>query len=415
MRVLLAPVGTRGDVQPLVALAVALKARGHDPLLIASSAFEPLATRWEVPFLAAGQDVRAWTERHAREIAHHPLRLVRALNRMLDDEIGVQFTILLGAARGADLLVGAGLQFAGPSVAERCGIPYRYVVYAPQTLESDAYPAPLVPLARLPRLLNRASWWLFRRVYNALFRGKLNRHRAQLGLAPCADVLRLVMPQTPLLAADVELVPLPAGGWHRPAVTGSFLLPDREPLPPELERFLDAGAPPIYFGLGSVTDPDAAATAELVLRAARDAGRRLVLSSGWAGYQLSAPAADCALIGPVNHQRLFPRVAVVIHHGGAGTTAAAARAGVPQIVVPHLGDQFVHAHRMHLLGVAAAPFGRRRLSLERLRAALAAVLETPAVRSAAAALAQTLRRRDGARAAVELLETPPATVARRKL
>ncbi len=404
MRVVLAPVGTRGDVQPLVALATALRERGHTTLLVASASFEPLARQWHVPFLAAGQDVEAWTARHAHEIARHPLRLLRALNQMLDDELKLQFDALRSALPGADLLVGAGLQFAGPSVAEALAMPYRCVVYAPQVLESDDHPAPLVPWRRMPRPFNRASWWLFGACCEALFRGKVNRHRAELGLAPRGSVLRLVMPEGAFLAADEELVPLPSRCRPQPVVTGSWSLPDTEPLPPELERFLDEGSPPVYFGLGSLTDPEAAATSAMVLQVVRERGRRLVLSRGWAGYELAEPAGDAIVIGAVNHQRLFPRVAVAVHHGGAGTTAAAARAGVPQIVIPHLGDQFEHARRMHELGVAPPPFGRRALSRMRLGAALGEVLDTPGVRGRAAELGRTLAQRDGVRAAVDQLE-----------
>jgi len=404
MKVVLAPVGTRGDVQPMVALAVALQERGHTVLLVTSAAFETLARQWNVPFLAAGQDVQAWTEQHAREVSRHPIRRVRALNQMLKEEIRGQFEVLVESTRGADFLIGAGLQFAGPSVAEAAGVPYRYAIYAPQVLESDEHPAPIVPCPHLPRLLNRVSWWLFRKLYNAVFRGKVNRYRASLGLAPCSDFLRMTMPDNSFLAADVELVPLPSRCRQSPVVTGSWILPDREPLPADLERFLDQGPPAIFFGLGSMTDPDRAATSELVLQAARAVGRRLVLSRGWAGYELPQPATDAFVIGAVNHQRLFPRVAAVVHHGGAGTVSAAARAGAPQIIVPHLGDQFVHARRMHQLGVAPLPFNRRQLSFERLSAALRHVLETPSVAMTAAALGKDLRQKNGARAAVEQLE-----------
>ena len=137
--------------------------------------------------------------------------------------------------------------------------------------------------------------------------------------------------------------------------TGAWILPDSSPLPPELKAFLDDGEPPVYVGFGSMPAADSAS--RTLINATRAAGRRLVLSQGWADLELIDDGPDCIAIGDVNQQALFRRIAAVVHHGGAGTTTAAARAGAAQVAVPMFSDQFYWGRRIRELGIgAAAPF-----------------------------------------------------------
>jgi vancomycin aglycone glucosyltransferase len=147
------------------------------------------------------------------------------------------------------------------------------------------------------------------------------------------------------------------GGWPDPAdpsvlQTGAWILPDERPLSAELEEFLDAGEPPIYFGLGSGREPEDAS--RVVIRSARALGRRVIVSRGWADLSVADGEPGCLAIGEANLQALFRRVAVVVHHGGAGTTALAALAGAPQVVVPQIYDQYYWAQRVHDLDIGAA-------------------------------------------------------------
>jgi len=134
--------------------------------------------------------------------------------------------------------------------------------------------------------------------------------------------------------------------------TGAWVLPDSRPRSAELERFLNAGEPPVYFGFGSIRAPEE--VAETMVQAARVLGRRAIVSRGWAGLSVPEDAPDCLVIGEVNHQALFQRVAAVVHHGGAGTTTAAACAGAPQVVIPQHYDQHYWARRVHQLGIGTA-------------------------------------------------------------
>ncbi|MQA12074.1 MAG: glycosyltransferase, partial [Pseudonocardiaceae bacterium] len=191
-----------------------------------------------------------------------------------------------------------------------------------------------------------------------------------------------------------------------------WILPDVRPLPAELVAFLDAGAPPVYVGFGSMPMRASTDVAQVTIEAIRAQGRRAVVSHGWADLALTDDRDDCFAIGEVNHQALFGRVAAVVHHGGAGTTTTATRAGAPQVVVPQAVDQPYWAGRVAELGIGAAHDGPTPTT-ESLSAALRTTL-TPETRARATAVAGTIRT-DGATVAATLLldavsrERPPVS------
>lgn len=181
-----------------------------------------------------------------------------------------------------------------------------------------------------------------------------------MGLSPVADVRSYLYTDRPWLAADPTLAP-----WPNPADTavfqmGAWLLPDQRPLPGDLERFLDAGEPPVYFGFGSLRTPPN--LAQVMIQTARKLGRRAVVSPGWADLSLIDDEPDCISIGEVNQQALFKRVAAAVHHGGAGTTTAAAGAGAPQVVIPQQSTSTTShdAPRTSESGAPTRPARRRR-------------------------------------------------------
>jgi vancomycin aglycone glucosyltransferase len=180
--------------------------------------------------------------------------------------------------------------------------------------------------------------------------------------------------------------------------TGAWILPDERPLPAELVAFLDAGTPPVYVGFGSVRVPDD--IDRVAIDAIRAQGRRAIVGRGWADLATIDDRDDCFVVGEVNHQALFARVAAVVHHGGAGTTTTAARAGAAQVVVPQIADQPYWAGRVADLGIGAAHDGPTP-TVESLSAALETAL-TPDTRARATAVAGMIRT-DGATVAARLL------------
>jgi len=294
------------------------------------------------------------------------------------------------------------LQIAAPSVAERMGIPYVFAAYCPAVLPSPHHAPPVLAIRGdmpAPSMADYSALWAQdAQRWNDTWGSLLNSHRASLGLAPVNDVRRYVLTDRPWLAADSTLGPWPDPADDAVLQTDAWILKDARPLSSELEAFLDAGEPPVYFGFGSIRAPED--LSRVMIESARAAGRRAIVSRGWADLTLVDEEPDCLRVGEVNQQALFKRVAAVVHHGGAGTTTAAARAGAPQVVIPQHYDQHYWAQRVHDLGIGIA-HASGPPTTDSLTSALEHTLRTDV--AARAQSIATAMRSDGAQAAAKRL------------
>ena len=353
MRALLAAVGTRGDVQPALALALELRKLGHSVRLCISPNFVDWANGLGVEAVAMGVEMRMPARKSGAMPSLTPEEL-RRLRESMPDLITDQFEIIGAAAKGCDVIVGANAhQYAAPSIAEHARISCVTAVYAPVAIPSpDLAPPPPPGQATDPTRTTVAEQWRqTAKAWNERALERINHNRSRLGMEPIDDVLDYVLTDHTWLAADRTLAPVAATPGRQVFQTGTWVLADRTPLPADLEAFMASGEPPVFAGFGSM--PAAGNTTRALIRAARAVGRRIIVSRGWADLALIDDAPDCIAVGDVSHDVLFPRVAAVVHHGGAGTTAAAARAGVPQVITPMFGDQFYWASRIVALGVGA--------------------------------------------------------------
>ncbi|MBT2365844.1 glycosyltransferase family 1 protein [Streptomyces sp. ISL-10] len=410
MRVLLLTYGSRGDVEPMAGLAAQLRELGAEVRVCAppDEEFAELLAGVGVPLVPCGPSVRALVTGVTPPSAADAFRLAAEL-------VAARFDTLASAAEGCDALVATGLMPAGArSVAEKLGIRYVYACYHPFELPSPHYPPSPRPGRPFPPDVtdNRVLWDLDAQRVNELYGAALNTHRASIGLPPVDNVRDHVFTDQPWLAADPTL-----GPWQELTdldlvQTGAWILPDERPLPAELVAFLDAGTPPVYVGFGSMPMRASTNVAQVAIDAIRAQGRRAVVGRGWADLALIDDRDDCFVVGEVNQQALFGRVAAVVHHGGAGTTTTAARAGAPQVVVPQFVDQPYWAGRVAELGIGAAHDGPTP-TFESLSAALGTAL-TPQTRARAGAVAGAIRT-DGATVAAKLLldsisrERPPVS------
>ncbi len=396
MRVLLSTYDSRGGVEPLLGLAAGLQALGAEALVCAPPDCAGRLAEVGVPLVPVGEPVRQLV---------HGVRPPSAADvpRIVSDLMAAWFDKVAAAADGCDALVASGLipaAAAARSVAEKLGIHSVHVSYFPLALPSPQHrPLPLPGRPFPPDVTdNRALWELDAQSYKALYGPALNTHRVANGLPPVDNVRGYILGDHPWLAADPVLAP-----WQEPAdldvvQTGAWILPDQRPLLAELEGFLDAGPPPVYVSFGSMRAP--ADIARVAIEAIRSQGRRALIARGWAGLAPIDDQSDCLAVGEVNQQALFKRVAAVVHHGGAGTTTTATRAGVPQVVVPQWGDQPYWASRVTDLGIGVA-HDVQAPTTESLTAALRTVL-TPQTRARATAIAGTISV-DGATEAAKLL------------
>jgi vancomycin aglycone glucosyltransferase len=404
MRVLISSIGSRGDVQPILALAVELRAMGHEATLCVAPNFSEWVESYGVGCVPIGPDLKKWTGGSTPPARRKKLTLAQR-RELGAHSIREQFQVLGAAARGCDLIVGAGaLQLASRSIAEALRIPFVFTAYCPAVLPSPDHPPPRIDRhfpSWLPGMVNRFLWKQDEARWDALFRATVEEERTKIGLGPLPtrSVQSYVFTERPWLAADATLGPAASFGVRQVVQTGAWLLPDDSRLPDELVRFLASGDPPIYFGFGSVRAAEL--TSGVLVDAARQLGRRAIISQGWGKLGEEELGSDCLTIGDVNQLVLFPRAAAIVHHGGAGTTTAAARGGVPQVVIPNVYDQYYWAHRVRALGVGDAGPSQKRLTTERLVAALRHVMRAPVV-----ARARDLAARielNGARMAAERL------------
>jgi vancomycin aglycone glucosyltransferase len=232
----------------------------------------------------------------------------------------------------------------------------------------------------------------------------VNRTRSELGLPPTDGVLANSIATGPIAATDAALTTVPPGAALRATQTGYMHLPGHGQLPGEVETFLAEGAPPVYVGFGSMPVPHPERMRTLLASAARATGRRFVVARGWSGFESAAREGDCLFVDDVPHARLFPRVAAVVHHGGSGTVAAAARAGVPQIVFPHMSDQFLWRSQVRRLGLGPSGGLLRMLSARSLSKAILECVGNERYRKNAEDVAAAIRGTDGVELTVRAVE-----------
>jgi UDP:flavonoid glycosyltransferase YjiC (YdhE family) len=404
MKVALVVSGTRGDVQPLIALALGLKARGHDSLVIAPPENEGLANRYGCPFQALGANVEEFTT-GVPEPARHPVKATKALAAFLKNETLTQFQELPAVIKGADLVLGATFVFGARSIAEAQGIPYRFVAYCPQVLPSGSHPNLAIANHRRSRLFNRGSWWLFSKLGNITYASLINQERKRLGLAPITGLWNYLLGEHVFVASDPELGGIPDDVGMRVSQVGHMPLKQHGELNQELLAFLETGAPPVYIGFGSMRSDDPDAITRTVLDAANASGRRVLLAPGWGNVSAIENNKQCHVIGEVPHTKLFPRLAAVVHHGGAGTVATAARAGVPQVIVPYMSDQYYWANQVERLGIGPPAVWKSRLNAKRLGSATSRAVSDDAIRHRVREIAGILQSTDGVSTMIDLIES----------
>lgn len=408
MRVTILAPGSRGDIQPYIALGQGLRAAGHQPVLVTTLDHEALVWGYGLEVRAVPVNV-AEALREAKTTAAVEgggvVSSFREFARIAKQAARSLAEVGLDAARESQVIVAgfSGVVVAG-ALGAKLGVPVVQAFNVPLT-PTAAFPSALFPgldgaLTRaLGHRLTRAAIWATSRASNDALVEVLGAR--PLGLLP-PGVPGLI--DAPLLYGFSEAFLARGPEWPSALdVTGFWFV--REPstfAPPEaLARFLDEGPPPVCIGFGSMSTEDPQATTALVLEAARRVGVRVVLLSGWAGLSVEALPPGVFVLEGAPHEWLYPRCAAVVHHGGAGTTAAALRAGVPAVVVPFHGDQPFWGSRVAASGLGPPPLPRKKLSVERLAHALTLATTDAGMQERARGLSARLATEDGVGRAVE--------------
>lgn len=411
MTVLVATIGSRGDVQPALALSVALRGAGHDVVLATHARFRPWIEGRGIrcsPLPGDPREVIAGEDgRDLLTGGRGAVRFARRFVSVLEPWFEALVADLEPLVATADLVVYSPLAFPAWHLGRAFGIPTAMAALQPLA-RTRAFPAAITGGRHLGPAGNLATHLAVEQLFWQPLRRSVNRWRtAHLGLppVPIAGPWRALRDdhEPQLYAMSPTLVPPPTDWGPSIHVTGRWTLPSANPtLDDRIESFLEAGPPPVYAGFGSMDDGAGDLLSAAVVAAARTTGFRLVLGSGWAGLD-AAHHPDVLVVDDVSHELLFPRVTAAVHHGGAGTTHAALAAGVPSVIVPFFADQPFWGRRIAALGAGPAPLPRADVTPRRLARAVAAAVEAP-VRERAAALGEAVRAEDGAAAAVAVLE-----------
>ena len=387
MKIVLATFGSRGDVQPMLALSLALKRAGHDALLVAPPEKADWAAELGCPFYPIGGDVTSFIDSMKDA---YSIGSVFKFMGFLRKEIPSQFDILTGIIAGADLVIGSSLMFFLSSAAELLSIKYCYVAFVPQLFPSGHHPFFAFKRQGLPGWYNRMTWHIALVLDRFNLTGLINKKRVQVGLKPVRDAWFHILGPRVILACDRPIAWPPSDILPAVIQTGYMHLEQPEQENPELEEFLNSGPPPVYAGFGSMPKRDQAGCVPLIVHSARSAGRRVVIAKFWDKPSGFSGSDDVFFLNKYPHLRLFPRMAAVIHHGGAGTTASSAASGVPQIIVPHALDQYYWGHKVYTTRLGPKPIWRSRLTSERLTAAIQECLSNSRIRQKALATSKMI-------------------------
>lgn len=417
MRILLLTYGSRGDVQPFVALGVELAARGHDVTLATASRFEGFVAGHGLGFAPLPDEMLALLDtdtgkdlventRNAFQTLTHTVQLVRRVGPMQRDLVAASWVAAEGF--GPDLVVFHPKTYAGPHIAEKLGIPAMLALLVPM----------MVPTSERPNMgfadLHSAAWNRFSyRFVNRLMAFSAGKHvretRAAHGLMRQRrfDLLRTTdgRPLTVLHAHSRSLLPRPIDWGPEAHVTGPWVLDEPDWTPPErLQGFLASGPAPVYVGFGSMAGKSPDRLTRAVVEGLGRAGLRGVIATGWGGLAPEVLPDSVMAIEAAPHGWLFPRMAAIVHHGGAGTTHAASISGRPQVLVPFFGDQPWWARILHARGLCPRPIPQKKLTADRFAEALREATGSSAMREAALRLGAEVAAETGVARAAELIE-----------
>lgn len=402
--------GSHGDVQPFIALAFHLHRAGYRVRMIANEDFAPLIDSYGLDYVPLASNVQTMVNSPKGQAMIHTGNTLAALRYFMTE---VQHRIddtqwaAWQACQESDALVYSGIAMSGASIAEKLGIPSMSVFMIP------AYPTRdlPVPQGNLPDwpIFNAALYGIFIELSWLLFRNAINRFRRRLDLstAPWGYKHLLNDPRTPILLAYSEhILPRPSDWPSHIHICGYWFLPPPPNWTPpqELLKFLEVGSPPIYIGFGSMADRNAEAKTRAIIEAIVQTGQRAILSKGWGGLNANELPKSIFMCDYVPHEWLFERVSMVIHHGGAGTTAAGLRAGISSLLVPHFGDQFFWGRRVRQLGAGPRPIPAKQMDAQHLVNTIQTCLHDTSMQERAAALGKQIRAEDGLRNATTLME-----------
>lgn len=419
-KILILTLGTRGDVQPFVALARGLQRAGHEAVIATDAEFESFVRDHAIDFrpisgrflqlARSDAGLQAIDAAGGRGSKLALLALLKQALPLLREMLQSIWDVAQDA--NANAIVYHPKTMAGAHLREKLSVPVFAGFGIPALSPTARFANPLITVRNLGSRLNRLSYRLFDLASTAPYRKLIGEWRRDVlglksasiaGSAAGSAMVPANMPK--LYHYSTHVVPRPPDWDANNVVTGYWFLDRDDGWRPShaLMNFLDAGDAPVYVGFGSMPSRDAEAKTRLVVDAVRRTGKRAVIATGWGGLARGTAGEDIFVLDAAPHDWLFPRMSAVVHHGGAGTTAAGLRAGKPTVICPFFGDQPFWGERVRALGVGPPPIPQKSLTSERLAQAIDQATSDAAMRERAEALGAAIRREDGVGCAVETI------------
>jgi sterol 3beta-glucosyltransferase len=414
MHITIIAVGSQGDVQPYLALGIGLKSAGHHVTIATLSIFKESVESAGLRFAEVKGNPREWLETDEGlafiESGPSMIGFFQGLKKFMAPVLESLLPTSFEACQGTDVILYSSLAFSGPHIAEKLGCASFPLMLQP-IYPTREFPSVLVNAEKTSRTFNQLSHFISDQILHHSSRASVNRwRRHSLNLPPTPflgiyqNMRKQRIPQ--FLGYSEHVLARPTDWESHVHVTGYWFLkrPDAWQPSPELVDFLRSGPPPVYIGFGSMTSRRPEQLTALIIQALQSTGQRGLLLGGWSKLGSAALPKTILPLESVPHDWLFPQVSAVVHHGGAGTTAAGLRAGVPAIVTPFFADQFFWARRVVKLGAGPDFIPHAQLTADNLAAAIRAVVGNEAMRERARTVGEKIRAEDGVSKMVHLFE-----------
>jgi len=390
MKIAIVVNGTRGDVQPMLALATGLIKNGHKIICCVPPENEELAKRYNIQFEAFGPNYKELFKQNA-QMKGGPTKAPSS--KEMKNETENQIDLLPELLKGSDLMLGVGFVLGVHTAADILKIPYLFVIFYPILLGTS----------KTDPFINRVLFGFGKSITNIVMKSFINKKRASVGLLPIEDVWANWMGDHVIVACDKELNAAREGVSFNFTQTGFLLLPSQNGLPENVKKFLDSGKPPVFIGFGSnpVSRPEK--FSQIFDEVSKATNQRLIVSKGWADLT-DNNTSDVLYVDEMPFDLLFPRLAAIVYHGGTGTMAAAARAGLPQLAFPYMADQFENRKQIVKLGLGPNACDFKKMSATALISGINECVSNEKYKKNALKISQKLQNSNGLELTIGLIE-----------
>lgn len=400
MKIVYSSRGSRGDVNPIIEVAAILNSAGHEAYICVPELFKDYCNK-------LGLDPTLYPE-DSKEVMQNMGSGIGSLKgafEFFSHSVEEQFDFMLDASADADVLVTTINEVAAPTIAEYHNIPHYRIGFSP-VLPGNHAP-PFIPWQNMPVILNRLGWKGLNIFSKMVLKKFINEKRIKLGLKAVKNSNNYHTGNShTLLAINPELAP-PCKTWdtkykYKYDYTGYCYGQIDGELNPELLAFIDSGTPPVYIGFGSVIIDNPKQFTDVIVEAVEQVGCRVIVGLGWTGLGNNYINKDIFPTGDTEHGSLFPKLAGIVHHGGSGTTHTAAKAGIPQFILPQFYDQYFWGNSIYKKGIGPKPVTPNKVSVKHMVRALNG-LTNGKYMDAAQDLSQRMKNEDGVQKIVDII------------